>query len=241
MQKMLIVEDEPLIRKMLSDYFEAKDWDVVSAADGQKAVEALAGNLFSMVLLDIMMPGMDGFEVCRKIRQMQRKVPIIFLTALDTEQMQLTGYNCGADDYVTKPFSLPVLAAKVSVLARRALGAVAESIDGHGIYWDQSGRRIFVDGMPLELPDIEYRMMAYFIENEGCVLSRNQILNYIWGDQADMVDRTVDKHLVKLRKLLGTAGSAILTIPKAGYRYDGREIFSSAYSEFTGECLLPYT
>lgn len=221
MQKMLIVEDEPLIRKMLSDYFETKDWDVVSAADGQKAVEALEENLFSMVLLDVMMPGMDGFEVCRKIRQRQRKVPIIFLTALDTEQMQLTGYDCGADDYVTKPFSLPVLAAKVSALARRVLESVAESVDGKGIYWDQPGRRIFVDGNPCELPDIEYRMMTYFLENEGCVLSRNQILNYIWGVQAELVDRTVDKHLVKLRKLLGKAGGTIQTIPKAGYRYEG--------------------
>lgn len=216
---MLIAEDEKDVRKMLADYFTVKGWETETAENGQKALEILLKGGIQIALLDIMMPKMDGLEVCRRLRETSQTVPVIFLTALETEQMQLKGYGYGADDYVTKPFSLPVLEAKILAVMRRYDTRQAEEVKG--IVWDREGRRFYVAGQFCPMPEIEYKMMTIFMENEGILLTREQILNKVWGPETEVFDRVVDKHLVKLRKILGTAGDAIKTVPKAGYRYEG--------------------
>ena len=215
---MLIAEDEKDVRKMLADYFTIKGWEAETAENGQNALEILLKGGIQIALLDIMMPKMDGLEVCRRLRETSQTVPVIFLTALETEQMQLKGYGYGADDYVTKPFSLPVLEAKILAVMRRYETRLTEEVKG--IVWDREGRRFYVEGQLCPMPEIEYKMMTIFMENEGILLTREQILNKVWGPETEVYDRVVDKHLVKLRKILGTAGDAIKTVPKAGYRYE---------------------
>ncbi len=214
--KLLIVEDDLLISEAASDYFSSKGWDVEKAGDGFKALELVKRRSFHLILLDIMMPGMDGFAVCREIRQ-DCDVPIIFITARVLEEDKLNGYALGADDYVTKPFSLPVLYAKAMALTGRIQGSNAY-VEIGSLKIDVRSHNVQKDGKILSLPPKEYEMLLFFMQNPGRIFSREQLLIRFWGYDFDGNERVVDNHIKKLRKAIGSCGCTIQTVRKFGYR-----------------------
>ncbi len=218
--RLLIVEDDHLMQEVISDYFSSKGWKVQTADDGNRALEILETESFQLILLDVMMPGMDGFSVCRRIRR-QSSVPVIFLTARVLEEDELNGYAMGADDYVTKPFSLPVLYAKSMAL----LGRVRGNADFHRLRLkelelDLRTHEVWLSGKMLALPPKEYEMLVFFLENPNHIYSREQLLIRFWGYDFDGNERVVDNHIKKLRKALGSFGTCIQTVRKSGYRME---------------------
>ena len=221
--RLLIIEDDDKLREIINDYFTAKGFLVFEAIDGAAALDFLNESEVDIVLLDIMMPQIDGFTVCRAIRS-KSNIPVIFLTARSREDDMLFGYELGADDYVTKPFSLPVLHARVLSLMKRAKGIADHSqyrFDGLTI--DTQSRTVAIDGVPVRLAPKMYELLLYLIENKGIVLSREQILNAVWGHDYFGDYRAVDTHVKKLRAALGGQSWRIKTVIKAGYRFEGRE------------------
>ena len=222
--RLLVAEDEPQMREMLRDYFAAKGFDVTLCPNGERARAVLKEHAFDIVFLDIMMPGLDGLSVCRAVRR-ESAVPVIFLTARSGEENELLGYGFGADDYVTKSFSLPVLHAKALALIKRAKG---RGLAGHvlemgGIQVDDQRREVSVDETPVALTPKEYELLVCLMEHRGLVLSREQLLNRVWGYDYDGDIRTVDTHIKKLRKALGRRAGEIRTVIKMGYRFEPEE------------------
>lgn len=225
--RILLVEDDAQIREVIADYFHAKGAGRVTvecASDGMEG-ERLAGTgNYDLVLLDIMLPGMNGFQVCRSIRE-QSIVPIIFLTARGQEEDRLYGYSLGCDDYVVKPFSIAELYAKMQAVLKRTQGGMqTQWIQCGSIRLNPATFRVFVEDKPgeteIELPPKQYALLKVFMENNGIVLSRDTLLNRIWGYDYIGSDRVVDNHVKKLRKALGTAGKQIQTVITQGYRMD---------------------
>ena len=218
MNRLLIVEDEPRLRVAIAEYFGKRDFIVDQAANGREGVDYINSYTYDVILLDIMMPEMDGMEVCQRIRK-QYDVPVIFLTALEDEESKLKGYEMGADDYITKPFSMAVLHAKVQVLIKRYHGTLIQNgqICINGIRIEVKGRKVFVRGKETPMAPKEYNLLVYFIENKNQVLSRQQILDALWGEEYYGYDRAVDTHVKKLRKALGEEAKAIDTVIKSGY------------------------
>ncbi len=220
MYRILLAEDNDNLREVVTDYLTGQGYEVDGRADGAGALEAFYENRYQLVLLDVMMPKMNGFEVCRRIRA-KEDVPILFLTARVQEQDQLLGYSLGADEYIVKPFSLPVLAAKCKAILERAAGRVMSDdlcTDGE-LTVNFATRKVSVAGREIELQSLDFDLLRYFLANRGRVLSREQILDRIWGFDYDGSDRVVDTHIKKLRKALGSAGGNIETVIKRGYRY----------------------
>lgn len=217
-RKLLIVEDDPLMQEAVADYFTGKGWQAQTAGDGDEALELLARNSFHLALLDVMIPKMDGFSLCRKIREASA-MPIIFITARVMEEDKLNGYALGADDYVTKPFSLPVLYAKALALLRRS-GGLEQRLRAGGLEIDLDAHRVFRQGAPVHLPPKEYEMLLFFLENPGRIFSREQLLIRFWGYDFDGSERVVDNHIKKLRKAIGGCGCNIQTVRKFGYRME---------------------
>lgn len=217
--QLLVAEDEKKLRKLMKDYFELKGYQVSEAENGQQAVNLLRKQTFDLIFLDIMMPGMDGLEACKKIRE-YTDAPILFLTALYDEETKLKGYACGADDYVTKPFSLDVLYAKAEAMVKRYQGRVGTKqgiLKATTMELDTIRRVAIIRGKEVVLASKEYEILKFFLENKEQVISRNQILDKVWGDEYFGYDRTVDTHIKKLRKTLGDAAEPLQTIYKAGY------------------------
>ena len=217
--RLLIAEDEKKLRKLVKDFFELKGYEVAEAGNGSEAVDALQKQKFDLIFLDIMMPGMDGLEACEKLRT-YTDAPIIFLTALYDEETKLKGYACGADDYVTKPFSLDVLYAKAEAISKRYQGKVGAKegiLKASTLELDTIKRVAIIDGKEVILATKEYEILKYFLENKEQVISRNQILDNVWGEEYFGYDRTVDTHIKKLRKTIGDAAVTLQTIYKAGY------------------------
>lgn len=215
-RRLLIIEDDCLMAEAAADYFTAKGWDVVTKEDGLSALELLERKNFHLILLDVMMPGIDGFAVCREIRK-NSDVPVIFITARVLEEDMLNGYSLGADDYVTKPFSLPVLYAKAMALTGRIQGG-ASLLEMGTLKVDAKNHQVWKAGQPLSLPPKEYDMLLFFLENPGRIFSREQLLIRFWGYDFDGNERVVDNHIKKIRKAIGTSGCSIQTVRKAGYR-----------------------
>ena len=220
MCRILLAEDNENLREVMTDYLSDNGFTVDPVADGVQAWEAFCEKDYRLVLLDVMMPRMNGFDVCRRIRA-KEDVPILFLTARVQEQDQLLGYSLGADEYIVKPFSLPVLVAKCRAILERAAGRAmaAEVFTADGLSVDFAKNAVHVDGAPVELQSLDLRLLRYFIANRGRVLTREQILDRIWGLDYDGSDRVVDTHIKKLRKALGRYGSHIETVIKEGYRF----------------------
>ena len=216
-QKVLLVEDDPLVQEAVMDYFISKGWQVQAADNGDDALELLALGSFHLILLDVMMPGMNGFTVCRKVRETS-DIPIIFITARVMEEDELNGYLLGADDYVTKPFSLPVLHAKAEALLRRAKSSMRKRLQAGSLEIDVNTHQVFNHGRPVSLPPKEYEMLLFFLENPGRIFSREQLLIRFWGYDFDGNERVVDNHIKKLRKAIGSCGCTIQTVRKFGYR-----------------------
>lgn len=219
-QRLLVVEDDRHLQEIISDYFESKGWQVKVTDDGEEVLERIRTNSYQLVLLDVMLPGENGFTICRKIREIS-DVPVIFITARVQEEDELNGYAMGADDYVTKPFSLPVLYAKVTALIGRMRGGSASRrIRVGDIEVDVRTHEVRSGGELCELPPKEYELLLFFLENPNRIFSREQLLVRFWGYDFDGNERVVDNHIKKLRKLLGKSGSMIRTIRKSGYRME---------------------
>ncbi len=232
--QMLLVEDDAGIREVIEDYFSSRksipgagnkqeddEITVISAGDGEEGLALIAEGGFDIVILDIMLPGMDGFSLCRKLRK-DSAVPVIFLTARGQEEDRLKGYLLGCDDYVVKPFSLAVLYARVRALVKRAKGMVLENVMELGGVRLLPDRRIaYAGGEELALTPKEFALLRYLLENRGRTISRERILISVWGYDFEGSDRVVDNHIRKLRKKLGKYGKQIKTVIKKGYRMDG--------------------
>ena len=219
--RILIAEDEPKLLEVLCDYFESKGVTPIPAADGAKALELAQQERFDGVLLDIMMPKLNGLSVCRELRKAS-DVPIIFLTALSDEEDKLLGYELGADDYVTKPYSLAVLYAKLMALINRSRGSVlsGDLITAGPIRIRVSAQQVWVEERPLALTPKEYALLLCLVRNRGMVLSREQLLIKCWGYDYEGDSRAVDTHIKRLREKLGTAAGCIKTVIKAGYKLE---------------------
>ena len=215
----LLAEDEARLREIVRDYFAAHGLACHLAADGAEALELLRQHDYDAVLLDVLMPEADGFAVCRALRE-RSQVPVLFLTALGDEGDILRGYGLGADDYVTKPFSLAVLLAKTRALIRRGRGEGGETLACGAIALEPGRRACAVAGAPVELPPREYELLLCLMRNQGRVLSRDQLLDKVWGVDFDGGDRAVDSRVKALRAALGSAGKQIKTVFKAGYKLE---------------------
>ena len=220
MEAVLLVEDEARIRDIVRDYFAAHGMACDLARDGEEALDLLRDHDYDAILLDILMPRLDGFQVCAAVRQKSR-VPILFLTALGGEADVLRGYALGCDDYVTKPFSLAVLLAKTRALIRRGRGVGAEGVLTCGaIALDTNSRSCTAGGRLVKLSPREYALLECLLRNRGQALSRAQLLDKVWGIDFEGDDRAVDVRIRSLRAALGQAGGQIKTVFKAGYRLE---------------------
>lgn len=220
-RKILIAEDEPKLLTILCDYFQRRGDIPFPAKDGLEALKLAQNEVFDGVLLDIMMPGMDGRSVCRALRR-SSDVPIIFLTALSDEDDKLLGYELGADDYVTKPFSLAVLNAKLTALINRSRGSIrsGDQLITGAIRVKLSSQTVFVDNMQITLTPKEYALLVCLIQNRNMVLSREQLLVKCWGYDYEGDSRAVDTHIRRLRDKLGTSSELIKTVYKTGYKLE---------------------
>ena len=219
--RVLIVEDEPKLREVLCDWFRSKGDIPTEAADGAAARELAEAELFDAVLLDIMMPELDGFSVCRALRK-HSSVPILFLTALSDEEDKLFGYELGADDYITKPFSLSVLYAKVEALIRRSRGNMltGDRLEAGGISVERSSHIVWVENKKVPLTPKEYALLECLMRNRNMVMSREQLLVQCWGYDYEGESRAVDTHIKRLREKLGDHAACIKTVIKAGYKLE---------------------
>lgn len=214
--KILLAEDDRRLQSIIRDYFQAKGQAVVCADDGEQALAAFGQEVFDAVLLDVMMPRLDGFAAGQALRR-QSQVPILFLTARVQEEDQLRGFALGADDYITKPFSLPVLYAKVEALVRRANGQTDDILTAGRVQVDTAKRQAFVDGRPISLAPKVYDLLLCLLRQKGRIFSREQLLDGVWGLDHDGSDRVVDNHIKKLRKALGPCAGYIRTVTGIGY------------------------
>ncbi len=220
--KILIVEDEGKLREVLCDYFRSKGELPFEARNGHAALELAEGHEFDAVLLDIMMPELDGFAVCRALRKTS-DVPIIFLTALSDEDDKLYGYELGADDYVTKPFTMSVLYAKLTALVNRSRGSIrrGDSINVSGISLNLSSQKVFVGKREISLTPKEFALLRCLMQNKNIVMSREQLLVKCWGYDYEGESRAVDTHIKRLREKLGEHAACIKTVIKSGYKIEG--------------------
>nr|WP_145156642.1 response regulator transcription factor [Paenibacillus terrae] len=221
-RKILLVEDDMLMREFITDYFKKEQWDVYEAENGRIALEKFEEIAVDLVVLDIMMPEMDGWSVCRRIRE-KSDVPIIMITARSDDDDQVMGFELGADEYVTKPLSPRVLVARATALMKRTEGTVGLSPDVlvyGAISVNRAAHTVTVGNVKLNLSPKEYELLLYLIKNYGRVLARESILDAVWGYDYLGDVRTVDTHIKKLRAKLGDEGRYIRTMIRAGYKFD---------------------
>ncbi len=216
--KVLIVDDEERMTRVIADYLKIKGYDTAEAGDGEEALAQFAAFKPDLVLLDVMMPKMDGWEVCSRIRQ-RSSVPIIMLTARGEEEDELKGFSLGVDEYIAKPFSLKILLARIEAVLRRG-GKEEEKTAQTGLTIDPVGRVVRVDGVPVDLTYTEFELLSYLANNAGIALSRDRILDSVWRYDYYGDARTIDTHIKKLRSKLGRAGDCIRTIRGVGYKFE---------------------
>jgi DNA-binding response OmpR family regulator len=219
--KVLVVDDESRMRKLVGDFLTKAGYEVIEAENGEEAVDIFYEKKdISLIILDVMMPKMDGWETCKMIRK-NSKVPIIMLTAKGEEKDELQGFEVGADEYISKPFSPKILTARVDALIRRAYGLdTSDTVDIGGIIIDKAAHTVKIDNEEIELSFKEFELLTYFVENKGLALSREKILNNVWNYDYFGDARTIDTHVKKLRKKLGEKGDYIKTIWGMGYKFD---------------------
>lgn len=218
--RVLIADDEIRMRRVIADYLHIKGYDTIEAGDGVEALTLFDTEHPDLVLLDVMMPRMDGWDVCRHIRE-KSTIPILMLTARGQEEDELQGFSLGADEYIAKPFSLKILLARMEAVLRRGGAeepAAHPAVDGLTI--DPVGREVRVDGQPVELTYTEFELLSYLMTNAGVALSRDKILDSVWRYDYYGDARTVDTHVKKLRNKLGRHGDHIKTIRGIGYKFE---------------------
>lgn len=220
MAVILIAEDEQDMQKIIVDFLKRGGHTCITADDGIDAITILKNHPVDLAVLDVMMPHLDGFSVCRIAREI-RDIPVIFLTARTEEDDKLKGYEYGADDYMTKPFSPKILLAKVNALLRRSsFQAPGESLSAGDIILQPSSHVVTAAGKDVELTHKEFELLRFFIQNQNQVFTREQLLNRIWGYDFEGNTRTVDTHIKTLRQKLGGEGKHIVTLIRSGYKFE---------------------
>lgn len=217
----LVVDDELLIRKVIREYLESENYKVLEAENGLDTLRVLSSNKVNLIILDIMMPKMDGFACLEEIRK-TKDIPVIMLSAMKEETDKLNSFNLGVDDYVTKPFSPKELIARVKAHLKRTVNN-EEVYTYKDLIVDYRGRKVTINGKSVSLTPKEYELLTYFIKNKGIALSREQLLNSVWDYDYYGDDRTVDTHIKMLRKNLGIYRDLIKTVREVGYKYETEE------------------
>ncbi|MCI7768117.1 MAG: response regulator transcription factor [Oscillospiraceae bacterium] len=221
--RILIVDDEKNIRNVISEYAKFDGFETVEAEDGMEAVEICRREDFDLIIMDIMMPRLDGYSAVKEIRK-TKQTPVIMLSARGEEYDKLFGFELGVDDYVTKPFSPKELLARIRAVIKRSAPADASSekqtLTFEGLEIDMSGRVVKVDGAPAALTPKEYDLLFYLVRNKGIALSREKLLEEVWGYDFYGDDRTVDTHIKMLRNSLGEYRKFIITLRGMGYKFD---------------------
>ena len=215
---MLICDDEERIRKVLSDYFTKQNFEVKLAKNGEEAIDIFYDNKIDIIILDVMMPVMDGYKTLKELRKISQ-VPVIMLTAKTEEYDILKGYELSADEYVAKPFNLKILSARIDAILRRTNNKTAEVEVGDLVY-NKNSYEVLVKGKKIELTNKEFELLGYLILNKGLVLSRDDILNNVWHYDYFGDVRTIDTHIKKLRFKLLDCGNYIQTIRSVGYKFE---------------------
>ena len=222
--RILVVEDDAGISTLVAYNLEKSGFEPITAAAGEQALDIMTRERFDLVILDIMLPEMDGFEVCRRIRRgtIQQNVPIIMLTAKGQEVDRIVGLELGADDYVVKPFSPRELMLRVKAILKRHRPDETQSqiLTAGNLHVDIPKHRVRVNDETVELTHLEFKLLVTLMERRGRAQSRDILLEAVWGVTADVVTRTVDTHIKRLRQKLGPAGSFIDTVRGLGYRFD---------------------
>lgn len=220
--KILVVDDESRMRKLVHDFLARESYEVVEAADGEEALDIFYSDKeISLIVLDVMMPKINGWEVCLEIRKIS-KLPIIMLTAKGDESDELNGFEIGADEYISKPFSPKILVARVTALLRRAnkIGETADIREAGGIVMDKTAHTVAIDGQNIDLSVKEFELLDYFMNNRGIALSRERILDSVWSYDYFGDARTIDTHVKKLRSKMGAKGDYIKTVWGVGYKFE---------------------
>jgi DNA-binding response OmpR family regulator len=221
-RKILLIEDDVLMREIITDYFEKEQWEVFEAENGNLGLEIFEQTFVDLVVLDIMMPELDGWSVCRRIRE-KSVVPIIMITARSEDDDQIRGFELGADEYVTKPLSPRVLIARAAALMKRAEGTVGREGDTliyGNLLVNRMAHTVSVEGNKINLSPKEYDLLNFLIKHYGKVLHREYILDAVWGYDYLGDLRTVDTHIKKLRAKLGDQGRYIITVIRLGYKFE---------------------
>lgn len=219
----LVVEDENPLRELLRMNLREEGYRVLTAATAERGLALFKTRDPDLIVLDVMLPGMDGFEMCRRVRQ-SKDVPVLFLTAKKSEVDKVLGLKLGGDDFVTKPFSLPELLARIEALDRRAQGALRPpggTLSAGGVTLDLDGREAFVRGKQVLLCPKEFELLRLFLSSKGRIFSREELMKKVWGYERSMQieTRTVDQHVAQLRKKIRSARGLIETVSKGGYRF----------------------
>lgn len=217
MYSILLVEDDKEIVEIITDYFDSKEYKFSVAERGNTALEMIYENTYDLLILDIMLPEINGFDICKEVRK-NRDTPIIFITALGSQEDILRGYSNGCDDYIVKPFSLPVFHRKIDALIKRSKGLVTGEILSVGdISLNTNKVKVFCNNEEITLTHKEYEILKLLLENKGRVVTRERLINTIWGYDNTKDERVLDSHIKNLRKALGKYGKQIKTVIRRGY------------------------
>jgi two-component system alkaline phosphatase synthesis response regulator PhoP len=223
MSRILVVEDDPAMSVALRDGFEFEKYDVEVAGDGDEGLRLASGGDFELMILDVMLPKKSGLDVCRELRKSGNRTPIIMLTARGQEIDKIVGLKLGADDYVTKPFSFMELLARVEAIMRRVYRTLpGDEVSFGNVRLDFKTYQAWRNGDPLELTPREFAILRYFVEHEGEVVTREALLDHVWGYDSAAFTRTVDTHMARLRqKIEAVAGEPrhLITIHRVGYKF----------------------
>lgn len=216
--KLLIVDDEKLIREVINEYAKNEDFEVFEASDGQEALDVIHTNNIDLVILDIMMPKMDGLSFLKEMKKI-KDIPVIILSARNEEYDKLMGFDLEADDYMTKPFSPKELMARVKAVLKRYGKKMEDTFIYAGLKIDFKAHSVYIDDEEVKLTPKEYELLVFFTENENIALSRETLLNKLWGYDFFGEDRTVDTHIKMLRNNLGKYRNLISTVRGVGYKF----------------------
>ncbi|OPX44876.1 transcriptional regulatory protein SrrA [Ruminiclostridium hungatei] len=224
MYKILVVDDETGIREIIKKYAVFEGHEVSEAADGMEAVDICREREFDIIIMDIMMPELDGFSACKEIRK-SRKTPVLMLSARGEEYDKIHGFELGIDDYVVKPFSPKELMMRVNAIVKRSNGTAAdenkkEIISFEGLTVDFTGRLVYIDKVKTDMSPKEYDLLFYLVKNRGIALTREKLITDVWGYDFYGDDRTLDTHIKLLRKSLGNYSKYIVTLRGVGYRFE---------------------
>lgn len=220
--RILVVDDEANIRLVVREYAEFEGYEVDEAENGMEAVEKVRGAEYDVIIMDIMMPRLDGFSACKEIKKI-KDIPVIMLSARGEEYDKLFGFELGIDDYVVKPFSPKELMARIRVAAKRstaAAPAVPERLKFEGLEIDLAGREVYVNGERVSMTPKEYDLLFYLVKNNNLALTRDRLLEEVWGYDFFGDDRTVDTHIKMLRNSLGEYRKFVVTLRGMGYKFD---------------------